>query len=163
LDSYLTRGGYPYENLYIQAVRAAAESFKIDVTVMPVEKDAEIERSLLALAQQPDGGLIVLHDPFIIKRRDLVIAEVARHRIPAVYSLRAFAVSGGLISYGVDLAAPWRQAASYIDRILKGANPGELPVQQPTKFEFVINLETVKALGIAVPQALLLSADEVIE
>jgi ABC-type uncharacterized transport system substrate-binding protein len=144
-------------------VRAAAESFKIDVTVMPVEKDAEIERSLAALAQQPDGGLIVLHDPFIIKRRDLVIAEVARHQIPAVYSLRAFAVSGGLISYGVDLADPWRQAASYIDRILKGANPGELPVQQPTKFELVINLETVKALGVAVPQTLLLSADEVIE
>jgi putative ABC transport system substrate-binding protein len=155
--------GYPYENLFLQAVRAAAESFKIDVTAMPVERDAEIERSLAALGQQPDSGLIALHDPFIIKRRDLVIAEVARHRIPAVYTLRTFAVSGGLISYGVDLADPWRQAASYIDRVLKGANPGELPVQQPTKFELVINRETVEALGIAVPQTLLLSADEVIE
>jgi putative ABC transport system substrate-binding protein len=155
--------GYPYENLFFQAVRAAAKSIKIEVTAMPVEKDAEIERSLAALAQQPDSGLIALHDPFIIKRRDLVIAEVARHRLPAVYTLRTFAVSGGLISYGVDLADPWRQAASYIDRVLKGANPGELPVQQPTKFELVINLETFKALGIAVPQTLLFSADEVIE
>ena len=154
---------YPYENLFFQALRAAAESFKIDVTAMPVEKDAEIERSLAALAQQPDSGLIALHDPFIIKRRDLVIAEVARHRIPAVYTLRAFAVSGGLISYGVDLADPWRHAASYIDRVLKGANPGELPVQQPTKFELVINLKTAKALGLDVPPSLLATADDVIE
>jgi putative ABC transport system substrate-binding protein len=155
--------GHAYANLFLQAVRAAAETFKIDVNPIPVEEDAEIERSLAALAQQPDSGLIALHDPFTIKRRDLVIAQAARHRIPAVYTLRAFALSGGLISYGVDLADPWRRAATYIDRILKGANPGELPVQQPTKFELVINLKTVKALGIAAPQTLLLSADEVIE
>jgi putative ABC transport system substrate-binding protein len=115
------------------------------------------------LAQQPDTGLIALHDPFIIKRRDLVIAQVARHRIPTVYTLRAFALSGGLISYGVDLADPWRQAATYVDRVLKGANPGELPVQQPTKFELVINLKTATALGLNVPPALLATADEVIE
>jgi putative ABC transport system substrate-binding protein len=155
--------GHAYANLFLQAVRAAAETFKIDGNPIPVEEDAEIERSLAALAQQPDSGLIALHDPFTIKRRDLVIAQAARHRIPAVYTLRAFALSGGLISYGVDLADPWRRAATYIDRILKGANPGELPVQQPTKFELVINLKTVKALGIAAPQTLLLSADEVIE
>jgi putative tryptophan/tyrosine transport system substrate-binding protein len=154
---------YPYENLFFQALRAAAESFKIDVTAMPVEKDAEIERSLAALAQQPDSGLIALHDPFIIKRRDLVIAEVARHRIPAVYTLRAFAVSGGLISYGVDLADPWRKAATYVDRVLKGAKPGELPVQQPTKFELVVNIKTAKALDLAVPPSLLATADQVIE
>jgi putative ABC transport system substrate-binding protein len=98
--------GYPYEDLFFQAVRAAAEGVKIEVTAMPVEKDAEIERSLAALAQQLDSGLIALHDPFIIKRRNLVIAEAARHRLPAVYTLRTFAVSGGLISYGVDLADP---------------------------------------------------------
>ena len=92
-----------------------------------------------------------------------MITEAARHRIPTVYTLRAFAVSGGLISYGVDLADPWRQAASYIDRILKGANPGELPVQQPTKFDFVINLKTANTLGLTVPPTLLARADKVIE
>ena len=154
---------HAYAKLFLQAVGAAAETFKIDVNPMPVEEDAEIERSLATLAQQPDSGLIVLHDPFTIKRRDLVIAQVARHRIPAVYTLRPFALSGGLISYGVDLADPWRQAATYVDRVLKGANPGELPVQQPTKFELVINLKTAKALGVAVPQSMLVAADEVIE
>jgi putative ABC transport system substrate-binding protein len=155
--------GYPYENLFFQAVRAAAENFKIDVNPIPVQEDAEIERSLAALAQQPDSGLIALHDPFTIKRRDLVIAQVARHQIPAVYTLRAFAVSGGLISYGVDLADPWRKAATYVDRVLKGAKPGELPVQQPTKFELVVNIKTAKALDLAVPPSLLATADEVIE
>jgi len=128
-----------------------------------VEEDAEIERSLTALAQQPDSGLIALHDPFTIKRRDLVIAQVARHRIPTVYTLRPFALSGGLISYGIDLADPWRKAATYVDRVLKGANPGELPVQQPTKFELVVNLKTAKALGLTIGRDLLLITDEVIE
>jgi putative ABC transport system substrate-binding protein len=155
--------GYAYANLFLQAVRAAAESFKIDVNPIPVEEDVQVERSLAALGQQPDSGLITLHDPFTIKRRDLVIAQVARYRIPAVYTLRAFALSGGLASYGADLADPWRQAAAYVDRILKGANPGELPVQQPTKFELVINLKTAKALNLTMPQALLVAADEVIE
>jgi putative ABC transport system substrate-binding protein len=154
---------YAYAKLFLQAVQTAAETFKIDVNPMPVEEDAEIERSLAALAQQPDSGLIVLHDPFTIKRRDLVIAQVARHRIPAVYTLQPFALSGGLISYGVDLADPWHQAATYVDRVLKGENPGELPVQQPTKFELIVNAKTAKALGIAVPQSMLVAADEVIE
>ena len=157
------RVGYAYATLFLQAVRAAAENFKIDVIPLPVEEDAEIERSLTALAQQPDSGLIALHDPFTIKRRELVIAQVARHRIPTVYTLRPFALSGGLISYGIDLADPWRKAATYVDRVLKGANPGELPVQQPTKFELVINLRTAKALDLGMPQALLATTDEVIE
>jgi putative ABC transport system substrate-binding protein len=92
-----------------------------------------------------------------------VIAQVAQHQIPTVYTLRAFAVSGGLISYGVDLADPWRKAATYVDRVLKGAKPGELPVQQPTKFELVINLKTARALALDVPPTLLARADEVIE
>jgi ABC-type uncharacterized transport system substrate-binding protein len=154
---------HAYAKLFLQAVCTAAESFKISVNPMPVEEDAEIERSLAALARQPDSGLIALHDPFTIKRRDLVIAQVARYRIRAVYTLRPFALSGGLISYGVDLADPWRQAATYVDGVLKGANPGELPVQQPTKFELIINAKTAKALGIAVPQSMLVAADEVIE
>ena len=155
--------GYAYANLFLQAVRAAADTFKIDVNPIPVEEEGQIERSLAALAQQPDSGLIVLHDAFTIKRRDLVIAQVGRHRIPAVYSLRAFALSGGLISYGADLADPWRQAATYVDRIFKGADPSELPVQQPTKFELVINLRTANALGLATPPSLVATADEVIE
>jgi putative ABC transport system substrate-binding protein len=155
--------GYRYVDLFLQAVRTAAESFNIDVNPIPVEDDAQIERSLTVLSQQPDTGLIALHDPFTIKRRDLVIAQVARHRIPAIYTLRPFALSGGLISYGVDLADPWRQAATYVDRVFKGQNPGELPVQQPTKFELFINIKTAKALGVAVPQTLLTAADEVIE
>jgi ABC-type uncharacterized transport system substrate-binding protein len=154
---------HPYSNLFFRGVQAATETFKIDLNAIPVEEDADIERSLAALAQQPDSGLIVLHDPFTIKRRDFVITQVARHRIPTVYALRVFARSGGLISYGVDLADPWRRAATYIDRILKGANPGELPVQQPTKFELVINLRTAKTLGLTVPPTLLTTADEVIE
>jgi putative ABC transport system substrate-binding protein len=155
--------GYRYVDLFFQAVRTAAESFNIDVNPISVEDDAQIERSLTVLSQQPDTGLIALHDAFTINRRDLVIAQVARHRIPAIYTLRPFALSGGLISYGVDLADPWRQAATYVDRVFKGQNPGELPVQQPTKFELVINIKTAKALGIAVPQTLLTAADEVIE
>jgi putative ABC transport system substrate-binding protein len=153
----------PYSNLFFRPVQTAAEIFKIDVKPIEVEDDAGIERSLAAQAQQPDSGLIVLHDSFTIEHRDFLIAQVARHRIPAVYALRLFAHSGGLISYGVDLANPWRQAASYVDRVLKGANPSELPVQQPTKFELVINLQTAKTLGLEVPPTLLARADEVIE
>jgi putative ABC transport system substrate-binding protein len=155
--------GYPYANLFLQAVRAAAERSKIDINPIPVEEDGQIERSLAAVAEEPSSGLIALHDPYTIKHRDLVIAQVARHRIPAVYTLRPFALSGGLISYGVDLADQWRQAATYVDRMLRGANPGELPVQQPTKFDLVINLKTAKALGLSIPQSLLTTADEVIE
>jgi putative tryptophan/tyrosine transport system substrate-binding protein len=102
---------HAYANLFLQEVRAATETFKIDVSPIPVEKDAEVGGSLAALAQQPDSGLIALPDSFTIKRRDHVIAQVARHRIQAVYTLRPFALSGGLISYGVDLAHPWHQAA----------------------------------------------------
>jgi putative tryptophan/tyrosine transport system substrate-binding protein len=155
--------GYPYANLFLQAVRAAAERSKIDINPIPVEEDGQIERSLAAVAEEPSSGLIALHDPYTIKHRDLVIAQVARHRIPAVYTLRPFALSGGLISYGVDLADQWREAATYVDRMLRGANPGELPVQQPTKFDLVINLKTAKALGLSIPQSLLTTADEVIE
>ncbi len=155
--------GYAYATSFLQAVQAAAENFRIDVIPAPVEDDAGIERSLARLAQRPDSGVIVLHDPFTIKHRDHVIAQMARHRIPAVYTLRPFAQSGGLISYGIDLADPWRKAATYVDRVLKGVNPAELPVQQPTKFELVINLQTAKTLGVTMPSGLLATADEVIE
>ena len=153
----------PYSDLIFGPLQAAAALSDIDARPIPVDEDAEIERSLAELVQQPDSGLIVPHDPFLIGHRDFLIAQIARHRIPAVYSLRLFARSGGLISYGFDLAYAWHEAATYIDRVLKGANPGELPVQEPIKFELVINLKAAQALEITVPEMLLLRADEVIK
>jgi putative ABC transport system substrate-binding protein len=122
-----------------------------------------VERSLYALGQQPDSGLIVLQDAFTVQHRNLIIDQVARHRIPAVYTVRLYPESGGLVSYGVDFANQFRQAAIYVDLMLKGAKLGELPVQQPTKFELVLNLKIAKALGIEITPSLLVRADEVIE
>jgi putative ABC transport system substrate-binding protein len=130
---------------------------------MPVDDELGVERSLSTLGQQPDSGLIVLQDAFTVHRRNLIIDQVARHRIPAVYTVRLYPESGGLVSYGVDFANQFRQAAIYVDLMLKGAKLGELPVQQPTKFELVLNLKTAKALGIEITPSLLVRADEVIE
>ena len=162
LDSSSTRRGCLCKSVFASGT-GSCRHIQNRCKSNPSRRRRADQRSLAALAQQPDSGLIVLHDAFTIKRRDLVIAQVGRHRIPAVYSLRAFALSGGLISYGADLADPWRQAATYVDRVFKGADPGELPVQQPTKFELVINLRTANALGLATPPSLVATADEVIE
>jgi putative ABC transport system substrate-binding protein len=129
----------------------------------PVRDIGEIERTIAAFARHASGGLMVLPDVSTTNHRDLIIALAARHRLPAVYPYRYFATSGGLMSYGSDLADIYRRAASYVDRILKGAVPGDLPVQAPTKFEFVINLKTANALGLTVPPRWLGRADEVIE
>ena len=123
----------------------------------------EIERAVAAFAQLPNGGLIVLTGGAVLVHRDLIITLAARHRLPAVYPFRYYAADGGLISYGPDTIDPYRRAASYVDRILKGEKPGDLPVQAPTKYELVINLKTAKALGLEVPPTLLARADEVIE
>ena len=122
-----------------------------------------IERAIAAFAQGSNGGLIVFGSPGATIHRDLIIALSAKHRLPAVYSTRYFAASGGLISYDPDFLDQHRRAAGYVDRILKGEKPADLPVQQPTKYELVINLKTAKALGLTVPPALLARADEVIE
>jgi len=114
-------------------------------------------------AREPNGGLIVLASPLSIVQRDLIITLAARHRLPAVYTLRFFVTGGGLICYGPDSIEPYRRAAGYVDRILKGEKPGELPVQAPTKYETVVNLKTAKALGLEIPQTVLARADEVIE
>ena len=124
---------------------------------------ASIERGLTALAREPNRGLIVLANPGASVHLDLIIALAARHRLPGVYPYRFFATRGGLISYGTDNLVEWRQAASYVDRILKGEKPADLPVQQPTKYELVINLKTAKALGLTVPDTVLARSDEVIE
>jgi putative tryptophan/tyrosine transport system substrate-binding protein len=146
-----------------RAIETVAPSFGVRLTATDVQDSAEIERAIEAFAREPNGGLIVLPGPIAIAHREQVIALAARHRVPAAYAFRYFATSGGLVSYGVDPADQSRQAAAYVDRILKGAKPSDLPVQQPTKFELVINLKTAKGLGLNVPQTLLARADEVIE
>ena len=130
---------------------------------MPVRSDTEIAAAVAKLVGRPDAGLIVVIDIFTAVHRPAIIAETAARRIPTVFPWRFGAADGGLMSYGVDIADLHRRAAAYVDRILKGAKPGDLPVQQPTKFELVINLNTAKALGIEVPPTLLATADEVIE
>ncbi len=153
----------PYAPLYLHSLEGAGRSLAVEVTASPVHDDTEIERAIAALGREASGGLIVVPDPFTSMHRKVIIELTARYRVPAVYPFRYFPASGGLLSYGADTIDPFRQAASYVDRILKGAKPGELPVQAPTKFELVINLKTAKALGVTIPALLLGSADEVIE
>jgi putative ABC transport system substrate-binding protein len=153
----------PYANSFIRVAEAAAPSFGVEPIAAGVHDDGELERTVTDFAAKPAGGLIILPDAFTTNHRDLIVALAARFRLPAVYPLRVFAVSGGLISDGGDSTELFRRAASYVDRILKGANPGDLPVQAPTKFELVINLKTANALGLNVPPMLLARADEVIE
>jgi putative ABC transport system substrate-binding protein len=153
----------PSHGPYVQAIESAAPSFGVQLTLADVRSSDEIERAVNAFAQQPNGALIVVPNPVTILHRDLIFTLAARHRLPAVYPYRFFASSGGFISYGTDITDQYRQAATYVDRILKGQNPGELPVQLPTKYDLVVNLKTAKALGITVPISLLVRADEVIE
>src|SRR5215204_617742 len=128
-----------------------------------VHDTAEIERAIAALGRDPGGGLVMLSDGFTLAHRELIVRLADKYRVPAVYPFREFAKSGGLLSYGVDMASQFGQAAPYVDRILKGAKPGDLPVQAPTKFELIVNLKTAKALGLDVPEGVLGIADEVIE
>jgi putative ABC transport system substrate-binding protein len=149
---------------YLRAAEAAARSLGVTVTAAGVYDAAEIERAVTAFAAEPNGGLIVLPHPITGLNRDLIAALAARHRLPAVWPFRFFiAANGGLLSYGIDVADLFRRATVYVDRILHGTRPGELPIQLPTKFELVINLKTAKALGLEVPPTLLARADEVIE
>jgi ABC-type uncharacterized transport system substrate-binding protein len=149
---------------YLEAIKAAAPSFGMQVTPADVRNPTDIERFLDAFAQQPnDTALIVLPNAVTILNRKLIISLAIRNRLPAVYPYRFFASDGGLMSYGVALADQYRHAAGYVDRILNGGWPGNLPIQEPTKFEFVLNLKTSKALGLNIPPTLLATADEVIE
>jgi ABC-type uncharacterized transport system substrate-binding protein len=153
----------PFAHLFWQPVETAAPAFDVEPMQAPVRDVGEIDHTIAAFARNANGGLMVLPDVSTTNHRDLIIALAARHRLPAVYPYRYFATSGGLMSYGSDLADIYRRAAAYVDRILKGAVPGDLPVQAPTKFEFVINLKTANALGLTVPPRWLGRADEVIE
>ena len=145
------------------AIQSAAPSLGVELTPISVRDPSEIERGVTTFAARPDCGLIVTASAYTAAHRELIIALAARHRLPAVYSFRYFISSGGLISYGPNSIDPFRRAAAYVDRILKGEKPADLPVQAPTKYELVINLKTAKALGIDVPPTLLARADEVIE
>jgi putative ABC transport system substrate-binding protein len=147
----------------LRVIEAAAPSFRVQVTAAGARNVAEVEQLIDQFAREPNGGLIVLPNPVTLGNHRLIIAMAARHRLPAAYYYRHLVADGGLISYGIDLADQFRRAAGYVDRILKGEKPADLPVQQPTKFELAINLKTAKALGLDVPTALLARADEVIE
>jgi putative ABC transport system substrate-binding protein len=148
---------------YIPSFETAARSLKVASILAPVHSDVEIETAIIALGGEPGGGLVVMPDTFTVVYRAPIILAAARNNVPAVYQLSVFVRDGGLLSYGPDTVDIFRRAASYVDRILRGAKPAELPVQLPTKFEMVVNLKTAKALGLTVPQSILLSADEVIE
>ena len=153
----------PYGTSYLHSAELAALSFGVDVTGAPIRDDGDIERFISALGGEQGGSLIVVPDTFTDVRRDLIIALIARHRLPAVYPYTHFAKSGGLMAYGPDPAHMFGRTADYVDRILRGEKPADLPVQQPNKFELVVNLKTAKALGLEVPPTLLARADEVIE
>ena len=145
------------------AIQSAAPSLRTEVSPINVRDAGEIERTVTAFARVPNGGLIVTRSPLANVHRDLIINLAARHKLPAIYFDRAFVGSGGLISYGPDLIDQYQRAASYVDRILKGEKPADLPVQSPTKFQLVVNVKTAKALGLEVPEHLQQIADEVIE
>jgi putative tryptophan/tyrosine transport system substrate-binding protein len=151
-------GGWPY----VHTAEAAASSFAVQIVGTPAASGEEIERILDQFAR-PNSGLIVVADAFTTARAELIVARAAHNRLPALYPLRLFVTAGGLLSYGIDSIAPFGQAASYVDRVLKGERPADLPVQAPTKFELVINLKTAKAFGLDVPSMLLARADVVIE
>jgi putative tryptophan/tyrosine transport system substrate-binding protein len=145
------------------AVASVGPALGVDIVPVSVSDPSELEAALAAFARSPNGGLVVTGSAFAVMRRDLIIKLAAQHRLPTIYYERSFVVAGGLISYGPDFVDLYRRAASYVDRILRGEKPADLPVQAPTKFELVINLKTAKALGLEVPPSVLARADEVIE
>ena len=148
---------------YMPSFETAARSLKVAPIIAPVRSDAEIEAAIIALGREPGGGLVVIADAFTIAHRAPIISAAARANVPAVYAYSYFVRDGGLLSYGVDQVDTYRRAATYVDRILRGEKPYDLPVQFPTKFEMVVNRKTATALGLAIPLSILLRADEVIE
>jgi len=169
-DPRITRTGViynpetaPFAGLFLRSVQSAAAALATQIIDMPVHSAGDIEAAIAAFARGPGGGLIAIPDTFTVERRDMLIALVARHRLPALYATPSFTPSGGLMAYAVDTRDAMQRAAGYIDRILKGAKPADLPVQTPTRFELSINLKTAKALGLDLPPTLVARADEVIE
>jgi putative tryptophan/tyrosine transport system substrate-binding protein len=155
------RGPYSVEIAHF--AQEAAQRHGVQYVAAPLFEPTQIEAAITKLADEPNGGLIISPDAFTVTHRQQIINLAARYRLPAIYSERNFAIDGGLVSYGPDYVEHWRQAASYVDRLLRGAKPADLPVHQPSKFYLVINLKAAKALGVDVPATLLAIADEVIE
>jgi len=153
----------PFARMFLPSMQAVRSAAPFELIEAPVASESDVERAISAAAARPAAGLIVLPDSFLNSRRELVVAATARHRLPAIYAVSEFTRSGGLIAYGIERTDLFRRAASYVDRILTGAKPADLPVQQPIKFELAINLKTAKTLGLDVPPTLLAIADEVIE
>ena len=153
----------PHYYVYLRSFEAMPRSIAVDVTAAPVHDTTEVEEAIAKLGREPGGGLLVAPDGFTTIHQHLFIRLAQQHRLPAVYALRTFVAQGALMSYGPDSYDVLRRSASYVDRILKGEKPADLPVQAPTKYELVINLKTAKALGLTVPETLLARADEVIE
>jgi putative tryptophan/tyrosine transport system substrate-binding protein len=153
----------PHAPPFLRSVEVASRTMGMETTAAPVRTDAEVETVLASLARDTDGALLVIPDTFTIAHRQVIIRLAETHRVPAIYPLRVFAYDGGLMAYGDDLSDQYRGAATYVDRILKGAKPADLPVQEPSKYQLVINLKTARALGLNVPLGLTAGADEVIE
>jgi putative ABC transport system substrate-binding protein len=153
----------PVSVYFMPSFETAARSLKVEAITAPIRSDAEIETAIIALGREPGGGLVVTADAFVVARRAPIILAAARNNVPVVYLLSEYVRDGGLLSYGPDQVDISRRAATYVDRILRGEKPGDLPVQFPTKFEMVVNLKTAKALGLAIPPSIMLRADEVIE
>jgi putative tryptophan/tyrosine transport system substrate-binding protein len=153
----------PFSRMFLPSMEAAARPAGLTLTIAAVSNGAEIEQVIAAAGREPDGGLIALPDSFLFGLREMIVALTASRNLPAVYAYRLFPAVGGLIAYGIDRVDLFRLATSYVDRILKGERPADLPVQLPTKFELVINLKTARSLGLDIPPTLLARADEVIE
>jgi putative tryptophan/tyrosine transport system substrate-binding protein len=153
----------PYAEYWLNSFKAAAASFAVDAIIVPVRDRSELDSIIATQAREPNTGLIAMPDSFTNAHRVEITSLAARYRLPAVYPYRQFAEVGGLLSYGIDMRDNFRRTATYVDRILKGEKPGELPVQAPVKFELVINLKAARALGLEVPAQLQQLADEVIE
>jgi putative tryptophan/tyrosine transport system substrate-binding protein len=153
----------PFAAVFVRSIESGAQTLGVEVVPAPVVDDVGIKSAISEIGRTPGGGLIGITDTFVNDRRQLIIELATKYRVPAVYANRSFTPSGGLLAFAADYPDLFRRAASYVDRILKGADPGELPVQQPVRFELSINLATARALDLEIPPSLLARADEVIE
>ena len=159
----LSNPNIPSQAIDLREAKVAAGSLKMQLQVLEAQAPSDFARAFSAMTKERAGGVIVLGSPMILAERSRIVELATQNRVPAIYWLKEFAEAGGLMTYGINLHESFRRAAFYVDKILKGAKPADLPVEQPTKFELVINLKTARALGLAIPQSLLQGADEVIQ
>jgi putative ABC transport system substrate-binding protein len=163
LIGYLVNPSNPSAAVYVSEASTAAKTLGIEVSVLHASSEHDLDEVFASLPKTGVGGLAVPAEPFFDSQRDRIVALAARHAVPAIYGLREYAIAGGLMSYGASLPDPYRRAAIYVGRVLKGEKPTNLPVMEPTKYDLVLNMKTAKALGLTIPEALLATADEVIE